>query len=220
MVYVKYWCRRVKGNSMFRKIALLISVVFMTTTAVGASAVNDLSQLLRGYKTYQASFTQVTYFGNSGRSQKSSGRVMMMRPGKFRWETNKPTNQIVIANGNILWIYDVDLQQATRQRISVQGGTNPAALLTGDVSKLTKLFTIKKIKRKGAPWFQLTPKSKGNSFTLVQMQFRKGRLVNMWVKNNLGQSTSFHFYRIRLNVPLSSKLFIFKPPRGVDVLKQ
>ena len=182
------------------------------------TAAVELSQLLGAYKTYQASFKQVTYMGKRGRSQKSSGRVMMMRPGKFRWETNSPTKQIVIANGNTLWIYDVELQQATREKLTSQGGVNPAALLTGDVSTLMKNFSVKKIKRKTAGWFQLTPKSSNNSFTLVQMQFSKGCLVSIWVKNNLGQTTRFHFYHIRLNAPLSSKLFIFKPPPGVDVL--
>lgn len=197
---------------MFRQLFWVFILFFVSATAIADTAVAELSQLLGNYKTYQASFTQAP--------PKSSGRVMMMRPGKFRWETYNPTRQIVIANGDTLWVYDVDLQQATQQRVSSQGGTNPAALLTGNISVLTKRFSVTKIKRNGAIWFQLTPKSTSNTFTLVQMQFSSGKLVNMLVKNNLGQTTRFHFYNIRLNAPLSSQLFIFKPPRGVDVLKQ
>ena len=213
---------------MFRKgILFLIALFFMSTVAVGkiaavgsTSAADELAQLLGSYSTYQANFTQVTYFGNRNGVQKSYGRIMMMRPGKFRWETNKPTRQTIIANGKTLWIYDADLQQATQQTISSQGGTNPAALLSGNVRKLVKRFTIHKIKRRGAIWFQLSPKSRGDSFTLVQMRFRKGRLVDMWVKNNLGQASRFHFYNVRLNARLSANLFIFRPPPGAAILKQ
>ncbi len=144
---------------------------------------------------------------------------MMMRPGKFRWEVDSPNKQIIIANGSTLWIYDVDLQQATRQRIS-EGGSNPAVLLTGDVSRVIKQFKITTIKRRSELWYQLTPISSHSSFTLVQMRFQKGGLVDMWVKNNLGQATRFNFYDVKLNVPLSTSLFNFKPPHGVDVLKQ
>lgn len=208
---------------MFRqKFFLTIALLFMVTLAFGATdpVVDELNTLLNAYQTYQANFTQETYMEGGGPAQKSSGRVMMMRPGKFRWETNQPTQQIVIANGDTLWIYDVDLQQATRQTIATQGGVNPAALLTGDVPTLIKQFAITKIKRQGAVWFQLTPKSTDNSFTLVQMQFRQGELVNIRVKNNLGQTSRFHFTGVRLNAHLNPKLFIFTPPKGVDVLKQ
>ena len=119
-----------------------------------------------------------------------------------------------------MWIYDAELQQATRQTVSDHAATNPAALLSGDVSTLIKQYTIRKINRRGAVWFQLTPKSKGSSFTLVQMQFIKGRLGNMWLKNNLGQASRFHFYNVRVNVPLNENLFIFKLPPGADLLKQ
>ena len=204
---------------MLRRIFCSIVLLCVSTLVLAATPADELTQYLNGYKTYQADFTQMTYMGDN-RPQKTSGRVMMMRPGKFRWETNRPMKQLVIANGKILWIYDVDLQQATRQKISGQGATNPAALLTGDAAKVIKRYHIKTITLSGSLWYRLTPKSKGGSFTLVQMRFQENKLVAMWVKNNLGQSSLFRFKNVKLNAPLSPKLFIFKPPHGVSVLTQ
>ena len=170
---------------MFRKLFLVFVLLFVSSMACASTddAVEQLTQLLNGYNSYQAEFTQLTYFGDRGAPQKSAGRVMMLRPGKFRWEIDKPTKQIIIANGNTLWVYDVELQQVTQQQFSKQQGMNPAALLTGDVSALSQQFVITKIHWKGAIWFQLKPKSADSSFTLIQMQFRHDQLVNMQVKN-------------------------------------
>jgi len=206
---------------MIRKLTIFLLCILVSSLGFASSSTaEDLAQLLASYKTFQANFIQLTYMGNSSSPRKTVGRVMMMRPGKFRWETKKPINQTIIANGETLWIYDAELQQATQQTVSNTAATNPAALLSGDVSTLIKQYTISKINRRGAVWFQLTPKSKDSSFTLVQMQFLKGRLENMWLKNNLGQASRFHFYNIHVNVHLNEDLFIFKLPPGADLLKQ
>src|SRR3989338_3432080 len=81
------------------------------------TAALELTQLLNGFSTFQAQFTQTTTDVNHQVLQQSSGTMMLMRPGRFRWETQNPTHQIVITDGKTLWIYDVDLKQATKQAI-------------------------------------------------------------------------------------------------------
>lgn len=199
-------------------IGLLINI-FSITAMAGQAAAQQLSQLLKRYSTYQANFKQLTYNDQNKLIQSSHGKLMIKRPGKFRWETSAPTKQIVIANDNTLWVYNVDLMQATKKQLSSHQGIDPATLLSGDVSQLEHQFEVTQLPGKGQI-FQLQARSKNSPFQSVQMQFHQNQLIFIKFKNNLGQTSQFTFSRIRINQQLNPNLFQFKPPRGVDVLKE
>ena len=103
-----------------RVLAVVVLSVFGTGFSIaGWGSPNStpaaaLSQLLSAYSTYTANFTQQTYSNKGALIKRASGRVMLERPGKFRWETKQPLNQVIIANGHYLWVYDVDLMQANQ----------------------------------------------------------------------------------------------------------
>lgn len=196
---------------------LFFTVLSASVFAQSAPAANQLAKLLNNYKTYQANFRQVTYAGRQ--QQKSSGKFYLQRPGKFRWEISRPNQQIIIANGQTLWMYEVELQQATKEKIDMKSGRNPAVLLSGNVNKLVKQYEVTRVMIRGKIWYQLKPRSSQSSFILVRMRFSNNRLIAIWVKNNLGQTTLFQFSNIRLNKRLNASLFVFKPPPGVDVLQ-
>src|ERR1700738_1559929 len=104
-----------KKFSLLKKLTVVcLFMVFQSACAEG-DASSSLSQSLGNYTTYEANFQQTSYGKKNHAAQKSHGKVYMMRPGKFRWETTQPYQQTVIANGNTLWIYDVDLRQASQQ---------------------------------------------------------------------------------------------------------
>mgnify|MGYP005996639549 CR=1 FL=1 len=93
-----------------------------------AFATVSLQSLLNNIQSMQASFEQTT-IGQS--HQVSYGNVAIQKPGKFRWEITKPQQQIILANGKTVTIYNVALQQATIQN-QTQQIDSPAALLSGD----------------------------------------------------------------------------------------
>ena len=197
--------------------ALIAAFFSVTALAQPSSAANELAQRLSTYKTYQANFKQVTY--SNGDQQNSSGKLYMQRPGKFRWEVNKPNAQIIIANSKTLWVYDIELEQVTKETINGQSMNNPAVLLSGDVSQLIKQYDVSKVQKDRKTWYQLKSRSTRSNFLLVRMRFSNNHLVAVWVKNNLGQTSIFQFSNIQLNRPLKYALFNFKPPPGVDVLQ-
>lgn len=198
-------------------ILTLIFFLFSANTFAQPSAASELAKRLSAYKTYQANFTQAT-FSNGGR-QNSNGKFYLQRPGKFRWEINSPNRQIIIANGKTLWMFEVDLQQVTKQAINMRSANNPAVLLSGQVGQLIKSYRVSKVQLKGKSWYQLVPRSKRSSFLMVRMRFRKNSLVAIWLKNNLDQTSLFQFSNIKINLNLKPSLFNFKPPPGVDVLQ-
>lgn len=205
-----------------KKISWMIKTAFLTLIFVCASAYADesasqaLSQSLGNYSTYQANFQQVNYDKKNRAAQKSQGKVFMMRPGKFRWETTQPYQQTVIANGNSLWIYDVDLKQASQQSLAKRG-FNPAELLTRPVEDLTQKFTIT---QEADGWFKLIPNNKKDGgFKAAYLQFQDNKLTGLKIINQLNQTNVFTFTNIQVNPKLNAGLFQFKAPAGVQVLK-
>ena len=204
---------------MKRKYSLIIFIFsFFIVQAIDAAdniAADRLEKSLTGYTSYQANFSQVNYDGKSRAGQKSQGRVFMLRPGRFRWETSSPYEQTVIANGDKLWVYDIDLKQATEQSLG-KNGFNPAQLLTEPVADLTQRFTITE---ESDGWFKLVPTQEDRGFKVAYLQFKNSQLTGLKIINQLNQTNIFHFTDIRINPTLSPSLFNFKPPAGVQILQ-
>jgi len=201
-------------KSMMVSLCLLCS-----TTCFAQTASQQLAELFSNMHAMRANFTQ-TVSNTRGRVlQKSRGRMALQRPGQFYWQTLSPHKQLLIANGTYLWIYNVDLQQATRQRMSTQRMQSAAAVLSGSVAILQKKFRVKALRRSPGRWFVLWPRRKSGGFQWMQLQFVKRRLVRMRLKNNLGQIADFKFSNIVLNPRLRNSLFTFRAPRGVEVVK-
>ena len=206
--------RVTKYSFLFIAMLFFSISVFASTQSIAAE---KLSELLNGFTTFQANFTQVTQDGQLEVLQKSSGNMMLMRPGYFRWETQHPDHQIVITNGNTLWIYDVDLQQATKQSIK-NTPMNPAKLLSGKVDLLLKQFSVTMIPHSKILVFQLTPKNPKQQFRSIAIAFKHDKLYRIQIRTNLEQTSTFTFSHIKMNKKLSPALFEFKAPSSVDVL--
>ena len=128
---------------MRRLYILLFLLLGNHAVAAQLTATQQLQTILNSYRSYQANFDQRTTSSQRQHiTKRSQGRLYILKPGRFRWETDRPTQQIIIANGNVLWIYDKDLMQATRQTLKQQKQTDPASLLTGNVNQLGKLYRI------------------------------------------------------------------------------
>lgn len=206
---------------------ILKSVALASLTAVIASpaiaktgsdpAVVNLNKLLSGAKSMSASFSQTTK--GAGKSSNFSGTMSVERPNKFRWETKSPSEQLIVANGSTMWIYDKDLAQATRQSSNDQLGESPALLLSGNTAQIAQNFTVKQPNPK-KNYYVLTPKSANANFKNLAISFNGGKPVMMVLNDNLGQTTSIKFNNVTLNKAFSASQFSFTPPKGVDVIEQ
>lgn len=196
-------------------------MVALTQTAQAAPATNlvaaqRLNKLLTNTKSMTANFTQTTKGASNGTFK---GSMSVQRPNNFRWETTSPSEQLIVANGSSLWIFDKDLEQATKQSVDNQVGNTPALLLSGDPSKIDKNFKITQ-PYSTKNYYVLYPKSSSASFKSLSVSFSGGKPVMMVLNDTLGQTTSIKFSNIKLNPTINSSLFKFTPPKGVDVINQ
>ena len=183
-----------------------------------AGAIDKLHRFLETTKTLRADFAQIVVAKNGKKPQQSAGVMMISRPGKFRWQINKPYAQLLVGDGQKVWIYDEDLRQVSVKKFDAALGSTPAALLVGGDS-LDKNFTLREAgEHDGLEWLEAIPKGTDSGFEKVQLGFAGNDLKAMELSDNFGQTTSLLFARIERNPQLAPALFHFTPPAGVDVI--
>lgn len=199
-----------------KTIILGASVLGFMATPAFANPTANLGKLLANTKSMSASFSQTT---KGASNQTFSGTMALERPNKFRWHTKSPSEQLIVASGSTLWIYDKDLAQATRQSTNSQLGDTPALLLSGNPTQIGNNFTVKQ-PYAGKNYYVLTPKSAKANFKNLSISFNGGKPVMMVLNDNLGQTTVIKFSNITMNGKIPAGQFSFTPPKGVDVIQQ
>jgi outer membrane lipoprotein carrier protein len=183
-----------------------------------AGAIDQLHDFLKSTRTLKADFSQMIIGKNGRKPQQSSGTVAISRPGKLRWEILKPYPQLVVGDGEKVWIHDPDLQQVTVRKAGQAIGGSPAALLSGS-NELEKNFTLKEAgETEGMAWVEAIPKAGDSGFEKVRLGFAGNDLKAMDLQDSFGQTTLIRFAKIERNPALPASTFKFIPPAGVDVV--
>ncbi len=183
-----------------------------------AGAIDQLHDFLKTTRTLKADFAQAVVAKNGRKPQQSSGTVAIARPGKLRWEIVKPYPQLVVGDGEKVWVHDPELQQVTVRKAGQAIGGSPASLLAGN-NELEKNFNVREAgELDGLNWVEATPKSGESGFEKIRLGFASSELKAMELFDNFGQQTQIRFSRIERNPALAASLFTFKAPPGTDVL--
>lgn len=187
--------------------------------AAQASGVAKLKSFLDNTRSLRAEFVQTVVAKSGRKPQNSAGLMMFQRPGKFRWQVEKPYPQLMVGDGEKFWIYDPELKQVTVKKMGKTLGATPAALLAGEGSaSLEKNFTLAEGgERDGLEWVEATPRSADSGFEKVRLGFAGDNLRAMELLDSFGQTTALIFNRVERNPSLAPGLFRFTPPPGADV---
>jgi outer membrane lipoprotein carrier protein len=200
-------------------LALILAIGALAAARAHASAASDVERYLAGLSSWSADFTQTIEDGQGKVLRSASGKFYLQRPGKFRWDYAEPSQQLVLGDGQEIWFYDKDLQQANVRSMDATLASTPAVLLSGTGS-VAEQFDIKALPDQGGlRWFQLVPKHPDSDFQLVRIGFDKdGELASMFLADKLNQITQLSFTHPLKNPKLIPDLFTFSPPPGVDVI--
>lgn len=183
-----------------------------------AGGVDALHQFLANTRSLKADFSQVVQTRQGRKPQLSSGVMSFLRPGKFRWQIDKPYPQLMVGDGQKFWIYDPELKQVTVRKLGKALGSTPAALLAGK-NELAQNFSLKDDGEKdGLVWVEATPKQADSGFEKVRVGFVGSDLQAMELFDSFGQMTSLKFSKLEKNATLNPALFKFQPPPGADVV--
>jgi outer membrane lipoprotein carrier protein len=185
-----------------------------------AVAVARLTALLSQAKTLTARFSQLTLDGSGTQLQETAGELALQRPGLFRWHTDAPAEQVLVSNGQKVWLFDPDLNQVTIQVLDQRLTHTPALLLSGDVSKISENFEVSHKEGGSVVDFILKPKAKDSLFDNLRLSFRNGVINDMQLVDSVGQRTNILFLGVKMNEPIAPSQFTFTVPAGADVIEQ
>jgi outer membrane lipoprotein carrier protein len=200
--------------------AFLIGCLLMySMLAARADGLDTLREFVRDVKSGRASFTQTVSSADGVKKRSSSGSFEFARPNRFRFSYAKPFEQLIVSDGQKVWIHDLDLNQVSVRKLTQALGATPAALLAG--ASLDKEFELIAMPSKdGIDWVQATPKQKDGAFQSMRIGFRGKELAAVEIFDSFGQQSVLQFSQYTANVALPEQSFHFVPPSGADVIEQ
>lgn len=206
---------------------LIALAVAFAAAAAQATGLDALETFVKTAKSGRADFTQVVTApareGQAARTRTSSGTFEFSRPNRFRFEYRKPFAQTLVADGQTLWMHDVDLNQVTARKQAQVLGSTPAAIIAAapDLASLRKDFHLENAPdRDGLQWVVATPKNKEGQLHTVKVGFKGNDLSTLEILDGFGQLSVLKFDKLQLNVPIPAGAFDFKAPQGADVVRQ
>jgi outer membrane lipoprotein carrier protein len=207
---------------MRRRTCLRAALLALAAGAAGlahADAVDTLRDFIRDVKSGRAAFTQTVTSTDGAHRKVSSGEFEFLRPDRFRFAYTKPYEQLIVADGSKVWIYDPDLNQASSRRIAQALGATPAALLAGG-SLDAEFVLAAQPSAGGLDWALATPKVKDGPFQSMRVGFRGRTLAAVEIVDSFGQHSELAFSRFEPNAAIAVDRFHFTPPAGADVIEQ
>jgi outer membrane lipoprotein carrier protein len=197
---------------------LWIPLLLFPAIAGAAGAREQLQHLVSEVSALTADFSQTVRDGEGGIIDTSSGRLALARPNRFRWDVLEPDAQHIVADGDHIWVHDVELDQVSVRPQAFDEQSSPLAVLL-DPAGLEQQYRIEEREAiDGVAWLRLYPRVENADFDHVDLGFRDGVLVRMRWDDALGQHTEIVYRNWRRNPDLPPSTFRFVPPPGADVV--
>ncbi len=192
----------------------------------GAAGLESLEAFIKTARSGRAEFVQVVTLpareGQAPRSKTSSGSFEFSRPNRFKFIYRKPFEQSIVADGQTIWLYDVDLNQVTARRQSQVLASTPVALIASapDLRALQADFALADSSPKdGIEWVLATPKGRDSALQSIRIGLRGGELAALEILDSFGQRSVLGFSHFELNPVLPAQTFEFRAPAGADVIR-
>lgn len=187
--------------------------------AAQAGARQQFDEFSRGIEGLYTNFGQRVFDVNNELMESSSGTVKLKAPRQFVWETLQPYPQLIVADGDNVWVFDPDLEQVTVRNQSAEENSSPLAVLL-DPTELERQFNVREAGRsQDLDWLELRPKKAEDApFELARLGFGADGLVRMDLHDTLGKRTELSFTRWRRNPAFAADAFTFTVPEGVDLV--
>ena len=205
---------------MMPRLLLALAIAGAALGSASAASLERFQSFIRGTQSARADFEQKVFDRNKKLVQESRGNFSFVRPGKFRWAFSKPYTQLIVGDGEKVWVYDQDLNQVTVRKLSKAIGATPAALISGSTDVEQAFVFTDAGESQGLQWLEAKPKEKEAGFERIKMGFGATGIDAMELVDQFGQTTMLKFSSVQRNPKLDPSDFRFTPPKGADLLGQ
>lgn len=207
-----------------RKIVAVGLMISSLAYAEAPQPSEALADKLNPIKTFSGRFEQRILDIKDKQNAYSKGRVAISKPGKFVWESLKPDHILIIADGEVLWHYDVELEQVSKQALTDALARSPAGLLIDNSHKINDEFDVtyadkSMCVRQAETCFKLTPKAENSEYKEIFLSMREGIFIALTMLDQLDQRIITEFSAIKINEPIEMDTFKFILPNDIDVIE-
>ena len=202
------------------RLVFTVAALCAAVPQASAAALERFQTFLRGTQSARADFEQKVYDRNKKLVQDSKGSFAFVRPGKFRWAFAKPYSQLIVGDGEKVWVHDEDLNQVTVRKLSHAVGATPAELISGSADVEQSFVFTEGGDKDGLQWLDAKPKATDAGFERIRMGFSANGIEAMELVDQFGQTTMLRFSNLQRNPKLDPATFRFTPPKGADLLGQ
>ena len=214
-------------------LSALLAALPVAAQQASATPLQQFDAFSSGLHSFSARFAQTMFDANGRQEEFSEGVFYLQQPDLMHWKYEHPYPQLIVADGDTLWSWDIELEQITRREQSSAEQQSPLTLIT-DPERLRERYTLQSlgVDDDGLAWLELQPIASADDsgrgddnaavmaeFSRILVAFADSVLAMMVLEDSLGQRTEIRFSDARRNVALDSDLFVFVPPDGVDVLE-
>lgn len=212
---------------MKTRFILTAALLWLAAFPSHADGLKALEAFIRDVGSARAEFRQVVTSPKRAeearpRERTSTGRFAFQRPDRFRFDYLKPFEQVIVADGQQLWLHDVDLNQVTVRSQKDALGSTPAALIASgaDMGALRSAFDLRAMPESdGLQWVEAVPRQREGQVKRVQLGFAGAQLSVLDIEDSLGQRSVLRFSGWQSNPALDAAAFRFVPPAGADVIR-
>lgn len=200
-------------------ILIMVSLVVFSpmTLATPKAQVETLKNYVASLKSLRANFIQVQPEEELFRKNQANGYMIMKRPGQLLWVYQKPEQQEIMTDGQNLWIFDSEIDQASVRPMSAVQEDFPLRWLLYNESIEKSFDIIPGDVVDGVSWFNLVPKE-GTFFQSLDVAIANGQMTQIWMYQSPENITKVRFTDIEQNRPVDGRTFVFRAPEGVDVI--
>jgi len=185
------------------------------------TAAEHLAFRMAELEQLEAGFSQRLIDGRGMALRQTQGRLWAERPDRFRWEVAAPFAEVLIGDGETLWLWDPDLEQVTIRPYDERLQATPARLLSGTVDDLLEAFDVDRLAGSdGGERFTLWPRKNDALYERLEFIFEDGQPRFLVIHDALGQRTDVELFDVRTRFDDDPERFSFEVPEGADVIRE
>jgi len=202
---------------------LLAAVLLSTCLRAQSPSAHDLAQRVdRHYNqlhSLKAGFTE-SYEG-LGMQRTESGTLLLVKPGKMRWDYSSPAGKLFLLDGKYAWFYtkgDPQVQRMLSKQLDDL--RSPLRFLLGH-TELEKEMDTLTMAPAGEGRYTLSGQPKGQEQRVSKLALTvtaDGTIVGIEIDEADGAITRFAFSGEAANAAIAAEEFRFTPPAGVPVV--
>ncbi len=207
--------------------AVLLSFGFVVTLAAQATptpeaiarALQDRYQRIRDFS---AEFTQTYRSGALRTESREQGTVAIKKPGRMRWIYTRPERKEVVSDGSTIYVYLPEEKQVLVSTVPPDGGATTSALFLAGKGDIVRDFTPALVEpaTPGTVALKLTPRRNDPDFEYLVVIIDPATLQirGLTTRDRQRGESTITFLKLKENQGISDKEFVFRTPRGVDVV--